>query len=116
MDKADLGLVRDWLTRAHHDLRASRILAAAEDAPLDVAIYHCQQAGEKALKAFLQWRDEPFTKTHNLRALVIQAAVLTRVLRRLQNPLNCSPPTSPRSVIPAVRTRRCRRTRNSTRP
>jgi hypothetical protein len=27
-------------------LRVSLILAAAEDAPLDVAIYHCQQAGE----------------------------------------------------------------------
>ena len=39
MDKADLGLVKDWLTRAHQDLRASLILAAAENAPLDVAIY-----------------------------------------------------------------------------
>ena len=86
MDKADLGLVRDWLTRAHHDLRASRILAAAEDAPLDVAIYHCQQAGEKALKAFLQWRDEPFTKTHNLRALVIQAAVLDKGFEAFAKP------------------------------
>ena len=62
MDEADLELVRDWLTRAHQDLRAALILAAAEDAPLDVAIYHCQQAGEKAVKAYLQWRDEPFAK------------------------------------------------------
>ena len=53
MDKADLGLVKDWLTRAHQDLRASLILAAAENAPLDVAIYHCQQAGEKSVKAYL---------------------------------------------------------------
>jgi HEPN domain-containing protein len=74
MDEADLELVRDWLTRAQQDLRAARILAAAENAPLDVAIYHCQQAAEKAVKAYLQWRDEPFVKTHNLRALVIQAA------------------------------------------
>ena len=40
MDEADLELVRDWLSRARQDLRASLILAAAEDAPLDVAIYH----------------------------------------------------------------------------
>src|SRR5256712_14000879 len=76
MDEAGLGLVKDWLTRAHQDLRGAIILAAAEDAPLDLAIYHCQQAGEKAVKAYLQWRDEPFAKTHNLRALVIQAATL----------------------------------------
>ena len=86
MDEADLGLVRDWLTRAHQDLRATVILAAAENAPLDVAIYHCQQAGEKAVKAYLQWRDEPFAKTHNLRALVIQAAKLDRGFDALEAP------------------------------
>ena len=86
MDEADLELVRDWLTRAHQDLRGAIILAAAEDAPLDLAIYHCQQAGEKAVKAFLQWRDEPFAKTHNLRALVIQAATLDKGFDALDKP------------------------------
>ena len=86
MDEADLELVKDWLTRAHQDLRAALILAGAENAPLDVAIYHCQQAGEKAVKAYLQWRDEPFAKTHNLRALVIQAAALQRAFNALEEP------------------------------
>ena len=86
MDKADLGLVRDWLTRAHQDLRAVIILAAAEDAPLDVAIYHGQQAAEKTVKAYLQWRDEPFAKTHNLRALVIQAATLDKGFDAFERP------------------------------
>ena len=76
MGEADAQLVKDWLARAHEDLRSSMILAAAEDAPLGVAIYHCQQAGERAVKAYLQWRDDPFAKTHNLRALVIQASEL----------------------------------------
>ena len=86
MDEAGLELVKDWLTRAHQDLRAALILAAAENAPLDVAIYHCQQAGEKAVKAHLQWRDEPFAKTHNLRALVIQAATLDKGFEALEKP------------------------------
>ena len=60
MDEADLELVKDWLTRAHQDLRAAHFAAA--EILLDVAIYHCQQAGEKAVKAYLQWRDEPFAK------------------------------------------------------
>jgi len=84
MDEADLELVKDWLTRARQDLRAASILAAAEEAPLDVAIYHCQQTGEKAVKAYLQWRDEPFAKTHNLRALVIQAATLDKGFEALE--------------------------------
>lgn len=86
MDEANLKLVKDWLTRAHQDLRAARVLAAGRDALLDVAIYHCQQAGEKAVKAFLQWRDEPFAKTHNLRALVIQAATLEKGFEALAMP------------------------------
>lgn len=86
MDEANLELVRDWLTRAHQDLRGAMILAAAEDAPLDLAIYHCQQAGEKAVKAHLQWRDEPFAKTHSLRALVIQAATLDKEFDAFETP------------------------------
>ena len=92
MDEAGLELVKDWLTRAHQDLRAALILAAAEDAPLDVAIYHCQQAGEKAVKAYLQWRDEPFAKTHNLRALVIQAATLEKGFDALERPADILTP------------------------
>jgi HEPN domain-containing protein len=86
MDEAGLELVKDWLTRAHQDLRATLILAVAANAPLDVAIYHCQQAGEKAVKAYLQWRDEPFAKTHNLRALVIQAATLDKGFEAFEKP------------------------------
>ena len=43
MDESATELVRDWLTRASHDLRAARILAAVDNPLLDSAIYHCQQ-------------------------------------------------------------------------
>jgi len=74
MDEATQEVVRDWLTRASHDLRASRVLAALEDPLLDAAIYHCQQAGEKAVKAWLQANDAPFPKTHDIEDLVERAA------------------------------------------
>ena len=67
-------LVRDWPTRASHDLRWARLLAAADAPPLDVAIYHCQQAAEKSLKAWLQGQDEPFPKTHDIGELVKRSA------------------------------------------
>jgi len=75
MDEAAKELVRDWLTRANHDLRSARLLAAAEAPPLDVAIYHCQQTAEKSVKAWLQGQDEPFPKTHDIDELVKRAAV-----------------------------------------
>ena len=37
---------------------------------MDTAIYHCQQAAEKALKAFLVYRDIEFEKVHNLNTLL----------------------------------------------
>jgi len=74
MDEFATELVRDWMTRASHDLRSARLLAAADDPPLDIAIYHCQQAAEKSIKAWLQGQDEPFRKTHDVADLVKQAS------------------------------------------
>jgi HEPN domain-containing protein len=34
-----------------------------------VSLFHCQQAAEKYLKAFLTWKQTPFRKTHELREL-----------------------------------------------
>ena len=74
MDRFAIELVRDWMTRASHDLRSARLLSAADDPPLDTAIYHCQQAAEKSVKAWLQGQDEPFRKTHDVADLVKQAS------------------------------------------
>ncbi|MBI2926144.1 MAG: HEPN domain-containing protein [Verrucomicrobia bacterium] len=76
MAEATLELVRDWLTRASHDLGAACALAAGEDPLLDMAIYHCQQAAEQAVKGWLQSQNEPFLKTHEIEHLVEQAAKL----------------------------------------
>lgn len=70
MDEAATELVRDWLTRAAHDLRSARVLAALADPLLDVAIYHCQQTAEKSVKAWLQQCAAPFPRTHDISDLV----------------------------------------------
>lgn len=70
MDEAALELVRDWLTRADHDLRSARLLASAADPLLDTAIYHCQQAAEKSLKAWLQAANVLIPRTHDIEDLV----------------------------------------------
>ena len=86
MDEFTTELVRDWLTRASHDLQASRILSTADNPLLDMAIYHCQQAAEKAVKAWLQSKDAPFPKTHDIEVLVEQAAKLNPDFQQLAEP------------------------------
>lgn len=50
---------------------------------LDDLVFHCQQAVEKALKAFLTWHDEIFRKTHNLEELGEQCLRLDSALHLL---------------------------------
>ena len=57
---------RAWLARARDDLRGAEVDLAASPPLLGDAVFHCQQAVEKALKAFLTWHDRPFRKTHDL--------------------------------------------------
>ena len=74
MDESTRELVRDWLTRANHDLRSASALASLEEPLLETAIYHCQQTAEKCVKAWLQSRDDPFPKSHDIEDLVEQAS------------------------------------------
>jgi HEPN domain-containing protein len=74
MDEIPKELLRSWLTKAATDLRSARVLGSVEDAPLDTAIYHCQQAAEKAMKAFLVHCGITPAKTHDIRKLTIEAA------------------------------------------
>ncbi|MBI3537237.1 MAG: HEPN domain-containing protein [Chloroflexi bacterium] len=70
MDESKAELVRSWLTKAKHDLGSAEQLANASEPYLDVAIYHCQQAAEKSLKAFLVYQDIEFEKIHNLASII----------------------------------------------
>ncbi|WP_438317052.1 HEPN domain-containing protein [Candidatus Caldatribacterium sp. SIUC1] len=45
--------------------------------------FHAQQAGGKALKAFLSWHDVPFRKTHDLSVLGQQCLAIDRTLEDL---------------------------------
>ncbi len=66
-------MVRGWLIKAKHDLESAHRLAVGDDPLLDTAIYHCQQAAEKAVKGFLVLHGQPFGKTHDIRILIEQA-------------------------------------------
>ena len=70
MDNAKRQEIRQWLIKSQRDIGSARRLMEGQEPYLDTAVYHCQQAAEKALKAFLTARDMAFEKTHNLVALL----------------------------------------------
>ena len=55
---------RAWLRKAASDLRAAKILI--KEMEFEPSAYHSQQSVEKALKAFLVFKNQDVTKTHNL--------------------------------------------------
>lgn len=74
---------RQWMVKARHDLLAASTLLQASPSLPDIAAYHCQQAVEKALKAFLFWHDKPFRKTHDLEMLGLQCLGIDAELETL---------------------------------
>jgi len=75
-----------WFRKAAHDLRMAELAVRDEPAMTDQAVYHAQQAVEKAMKGLLTWHEHVFRKTHNLvelgEACAGFAPVLVSLLRR----------------------------------
>jgi HEPN domain-containing protein len=57
LDPQKVAECRAWLGRAWADLDSASILLGADRPRSDTAVFHCQQAVEKAWKAFLFWND-----------------------------------------------------------
>jgi HEPN domain-containing protein len=72
MDSAKAAEVRQWLVKADHDLQSAQRLMAGDPPLLDTAVYHCQQAAEKSLKAYLALNDVPIQRIHILGILLEQ--------------------------------------------
>lgn len=66
----ELDEVKEWLHKARNDLLSARILMEHDPPVLDTALFHCQQAVEKVLKAFLVWKAVPFERVHSLTYLL----------------------------------------------
>jgi len=63
-------IVLRGIGKANNDLKAVKYLLAMEDPPLDVLAFHCQQAVEKYLKAYLTWVNVRAGKTHDLASIL----------------------------------------------
>ncbi len=63
-----------WLLKADHDLISAQRLLEIEPRILDSACFHCQQAVEKYLKAFLIFKGFTIERTHNIVFLLSKCA------------------------------------------
>jgi HEPN domain-containing protein len=58
--------VEDWVLLADNDLYAAEIIIKDDHPLTNIIAFHCQQAMEKYLKAYLIENDVPLIKTHDL--------------------------------------------------
>ncbi len=62
--------VEQWLNKAEGDLAVAEVLLASKTAGYFPCAFHCQQAAEKFLKAYLVRHQIEFRKTHDLDKLL----------------------------------------------
>ncbi|MES2794804.1 MAG: HEPN domain-containing protein [Bacteroidota bacterium] len=62
--------IKQWIIKADHDLGTAKITYLHIPEYLDTVTFHCQQAVEKYLKAYLIFKNLPFRYSHDLVYLV----------------------------------------------
>lgn len=73
-------LVGRWLNKAGEDIDLSLKLIRDEAPFLSAIAFHAQQAAEKYLKAFLVYHQIEFSKTHDMKELLLLTARKDRAL------------------------------------
>ncbi len=59
-------LIKEWINKAEHDLGMAELAMNNKPEYTDSICFHCQQAAEKYLKAYLVFLNIRFEKKHNL--------------------------------------------------
>ncbi len=89
-----------WMVKAWRDLETARRAATGQPPFYDVAVYHCQQAAEKAVKAFLVHHGKPYEKTHDIEVLVGLAGEVDSSFNQLADAADALTPYATRYRYP----------------
>ena len=74
MNKATVNFIKQWLAKANEDLLVVERLTDYEIIATSSVCFHCQQAVEKFLKAFLIANGIDIKKTHNIEYLLSECS------------------------------------------
>jgi HEPN domain-containing protein len=80
-------IARQWLAKARNDLLNADNNLAASATPYDTVCFHCQQAAEKLLKAYLAAHSRPAPRTHDLLLLLERVLPLDAAAEQLRDAL-----------------------------
>ena len=87
MLKDDIQIAKQWVAKADNDLLNADNNLKCEEVPFDTVCFHCQQATEKILKAYLIANQKPYPITHDLFFLLEQVLLLNPKAERLRDAL-----------------------------
>ncbi|MBU2579114.1 HEPN domain-containing protein [Patescibacteria group bacterium] len=79
-------LFKEWIIKAQNDLETAQILFR-EKGPTDTLCFHCHQAVEKYLKAFLIYHQIEFEKIHDLWKLTKDCAIKDKEILKFEKEL-----------------------------
>lgn len=75
--------IKQWLKKAKDDYDAYRIIIDSEYPLHAIAGFHLQQSSEKYLKAFLEYHEIRFARTHDIEYLLKLCAQISPEFNRL---------------------------------
>ena len=85
--REEIDIAKQWLIKADNDLLNVDNNLMSEDIPFDTVCFHCQQASEKMLKAYLVANQAPYPITHDLLLILEQILPLSPEAEELRDAL-----------------------------
>lgn len=82
--KTKRDLINSWIDKAEKDLRSAIHELSFPDVVTETVCFHCQQAVEKYLKAYLVFLGISFTKTHEIGELITKCEEKDREISGLK--------------------------------
>ena len=89
-----------WLAKSWRDLETVRRAVTGSPPLYDMAVYHCQQCAEKAVKAFLVFNGHAYEKTHDIEVLVDRAKAIEAAFDQLADAADALTPYATRFRYP----------------
>jgi len=83
----EMEIARQWLAKAKNDLLNADNNLKSEEVPFDTVCFHCQQAAEKILKAYLVGNVQSYPITHDLFLILEKILPLNKDAENLRDAL-----------------------------
>jgi len=75
----------EWVNFAENDILTAETMSKLSKPPMEIVCYHCQQAAEKLLKAYLVLKNEPVLKTHDTVFLNSKCVMFDKSFDKINN-------------------------------